>query len=155
MHEFKLSLSRLSRASVLMTCLIAIACGDPDANWESQSQLSSAGARQPTEHVEIELALSTLADSSERYDLPALTRALVRDATESLRDATDSPRDGTTDSRDGARGSRRDATSSPRGGAKASAVSRVSRRLVGLWRTKTFEQGAWVDLIWVIGKQLP
>ena len=30
--------------------------------------------------------------------------------------------------------------------------ARKSRQFVGLWRTKTFEQGAWVDLIWVVGK---
>ncbi len=28
-----------------------------------------------------------------------------------------------------------------------------SRTLIGLWRTKHFEQGAWVDLIWVMGKR--
>lgn len=161
MHRFKLSPSHRSRASALITCLIAIGCGDPDANSASPSEPSATGAPQQTEHVALELALSPLADSSARSDLQAVTQTLVRDATGSHRDAADSHRDATGSHRDDAADSHRDATSSHRddaagshrNGATASSVSRAARRLAGLWRTKTFEQGAWVDLIWVIGKQ--
>jgi hypothetical protein len=29
----------------------------------------------------------------------------------------------------------------------------VHRRMIGAWRTKIFERGAWVDLIWIVGSQ--
>ncbi len=31
-------------------------------------------------------------------------------------------------------------------------VATTANSMVGFWRTKTFAQGAWVDLIWVVGR---
>jgi hypothetical protein len=32
-------------------------------------------------------------------------------------------------------------------------LQKFQRELMGVWRTKEFQQGAWVDLIWVMGKE--
>lgn len=34
-----------------------------------------------------------------------------------------------------------------------SSLRKFQRELIGVWRAKEFQQGAWVDLIWVIGRQ--
>lgn len=34
-----------------------------------------------------------------------------------------------------------------------SSLRKFQRDLIGIWRAKEFQQGAWIDLIWVIGKE--
>lgn len=36
---------------------------------------------------------------------------------------------------------------------RTSRLQRFHRDLVGVWRTQVFDRGAWIDLIWVMGKQ--
>lgn len=39
------------------------------------------------------------------------------------------------------------------GPGRAADIRAFRRSLVGFWRTKNFQRGAWVDLIWVMGKE--
>lgn len=123
MRKFKPHPLTRACVSALMTCAFASACGDTDPDMTFQSRPDSTQVDQLSEHVE--LATSTLANEPEHFEVQAVTQALLQDATTLVRDH-----------------------------ATANSVSaRRSRQFVGLWRTKTFEQGAWVDLIWVVGKR--